>query len=56
MYGTEAGEAAGKPAKPPASETQSADGPAEPVAPPRHKPPPSTGDVDVDVTGQSYFQ
>ncbi|KAK9112531.1 hypothetical protein Scep_020050 [Stephania cephalantha] len=40
----------------PASETQSADGPAEPTVEPKHKPPPSTGDRDLDITGQSYIQ
>ncbi|XP_078440423.1 transcription activator-like protein [Wolffia australiana] len=55
MYGTEEGQL-GKTGGPRASETQSADGPAEPLRAPKHKPPPSTGDVDVDVTGQSYFQ
>ncbi|MQM10741.1 hypothetical protein Taro_043639 [Colocasia esculenta] len=54
LYGTDAA-VASKPHQP-ASETQSADGPPEAAAEPRHKPPPSTGDVDVDVTGQSYFQ
>lgn len=55
LYGTEAGaeEARGKP---PASETQSADGPQEAVAEPKHPPPPSTGDRDLDITGQSYIQ
>ncbi|CAK7346051.1 unnamed protein product [Dovyalis caffra] len=45
-----------KPSKPPASETQSADGPAEkPDFQPKHQPPPSTGDRDLDITGQSYI-
>ncbi|KAG6390808.1 hypothetical protein SASPL_148553 [Salvia splendens] len=52
MYGAEEG--AQK--KPPASDTQSADGPAEATIEPKHKPPPSTGDPDLDVTGQSYIQ
>ncbi|KAL8088415.1 uncharacterized protein LOC141697898 [Apium graveolens] len=39
-----------------ASDTQSADGPVGPVVEPKHKPPPSTGDRDVDITGQSYIQ
>ncbi|XP_058220581.1 uncharacterized protein LOC131330861 [Rhododendron vialii] len=55
MYGTEAGQPQ-KPRNPPASDTQSADGPAEPAVKPKHKPPPSTGDRDVDITGQSYIQ
>ncbi|KAK1388610.1 Mediator of RNA polymerase II transcription subunit 26 [Heracleum sosnowskyi] len=40
----------------PASDTQSADGPVGPVVEPKHKPPPSTGDRDIDITGQSYIQ
>ncbi|XP_062213608.1 uncharacterized protein LOC133914524 [Phragmites australis] len=44
------------PTKPPASATQSADGPEEPAGRPRHPPPPSTGDRDLDITGQSYIQ
>lgn len=39
-----------------ASDTQSADGPVEPSMPPKHKPPPSTGDRDLDITGQTYIQ
>ncbi|XP_050365753.1 uncharacterized protein LOC126784327 [Argentina anserina] len=39
-----------------ASDTQSADGPVEPSQPPKHKPPPSTGDRDLDITGQTYIQ
>ncbi|OIT01367.1 PREDICTED: uncharacterized protein LOC109230615 [Nicotiana attenuata] len=42
--------------KPPASETQSADGPEEATLQPKHKPPPSSGDRDIDITGQSYIQ
>ncbi|KAK8945540.1 hypothetical protein KSP40_PGU007355 [Platanthera guangdongensis] len=42
--------------KPPASQTQSADGPEENMPEPNHKPPPSTGDRDLDITGQSYIQ
>ncbi|XP_034677292.1 uncharacterized protein LOC117907752 [Vitis riparia] len=42
--------------KPPASNTQSADGPEGPNIQPKHKPPPSTGDRDTDITGQSYIQ
>ena len=55
MYGTEEGKRE-KRAGPPASETQSADGPSEVLPEPKHKPPPSTGDLDLDVTGQSYIQ
>ncbi|KAL3840133.1 hypothetical protein ACJIZ3_024724 [Penstemon smallii] len=54
MYGTEEG--IKPPAKPPASDTQTADGPAEATIQPKHKPPPSTGDRDLDITGQSYIQ
>ncbi|KAL1225073.1 hypothetical protein V5N11_019205 [Cardamine amara subsp. amara] len=41
----------------PASETQSADGPDDAkTMTPKHKPPPSSGDRDIDITGQSYIQ
>lgn len=41
----------------PASDTQSADGPdAAKTMTPKHKPPPSSGDRDIDITGQSYIQ
>ncbi|KAK4771105.1 hypothetical protein SAY87_031637 [Trapa incisa] len=60
MYGTEESqsqeEAVRQKNKPPASETQSADGPSGPTSPPKHKPPPSTGDRDTDITGMSYIQ
>lgn len=39
-----------------ASDTQSADGPVEPSMPLKHKPPPSTVDRDLDITGQTYIQ
>ncbi|XVF35853.1 hypothetical protein REPUB_Repub19eG0007000 [Reevesia pubescens] len=55
MYGTEQGQTK-IPEKPPASETQSADGPDEAKNKPKHKPPPSSGDRDIDITGQSYIQ
>lgn len=55
MYGTEQGQPE-KTFKPPASDTQSADGPVEPRVEPKHKPPPSSGDRDIDITGQSYIQ
>ncbi|KAJ0025235.1 hypothetical protein Pint_09262 [Pistacia integerrima] len=45
-----------KPEKPSASETQSADGPVGPDIKPKHPPPPSSGDRDIDITGQSYIQ
>jgi hypothetical protein len=41
---------------PRASATQSADGPEQQTPEPKHKPPPSTGDRDLDITGQSYIQ
>jgi hypothetical protein len=41
---------------PRASATQSADGPEQQAPKPKHKPPPSTGDRDLDITGQSYIQ
>ncbi|ESQ36209.1 hypothetical protein EUTSA_v10009649mg [Eutrema salsugineum] len=41
----------------PASDTQSADGPDEvKTMKPKHKQPPSSGDRDIDITGQSYIQ
>ncbi|KAG4162040.1 hypothetical protein ERO13_D01G093200v2 [Gossypium hirsutum] len=55
LYGTDQGKAK-KPKNPPASETQSADGPNEAKNEPKHKPPPSSGDRDIDITGQSYIQ
>ncbi|KAB2096448.1 hypothetical protein ES319_A01G108900v1 [Gossypium barbadense] len=55
LYGTDQ-EQAQKPENPPASETQSADGPNEAKNEPKHKPPPSSGDRDIDITGQSYIQ
>ncbi|XP_022749978.1 uncharacterized protein LOC111299166 [Durio zibethinus] len=55
MYGTEQGQKK-KEEKPPASKTQSADGPDEAKNEPRHKPPPSSGDLDIDISGQSYIQ
>ncbi|KMS99554.1 hypothetical protein BVRB_1g022810 [Beta vulgaris subsp. vulgaris] len=45
-----------RPSHPPASQTQSADGPAEAEHQPKHQPPPSSGDRDIDITGQSYIQ
>ncbi|XP_068337334.1 uncharacterized protein [Pyrus communis] len=57
MYGREPDQPAKEKAKPRASERQSADGPAEATTqPPKHTPPPSTGDRDLDITGQSYIQ
>ncbi|CAJ1973178.1 unnamed protein product [Sphenostylis stenocarpa] len=56
MYGTEKGQPE-KRTKPPASDSQSADGPVDNNAiKPKHNPPPSSGDRDLDITGQSYIQ
>lgn len=56
MYGNEPGDEK-KPVKPPANETQSADGPVDADIKPKHQPPPpSSVDRDVDITGQSYIQ
>ncbi|KAI4336712.1 hypothetical protein L6164_015204 [Bauhinia variegata] len=58
MYGTEKGQQK-KTVKPPADETQSADGPADKTSVKlkhKHRPPPSSGDRDIDITGQSYIQ
>ncbi|XP_073032589.1 uncharacterized protein [Primulina eburnea] len=55
LYGTEEGQSK-DPTKAPASATQSADGPDGATTQPKHKPPPSTGDKDLDITGQSYIQ
>ncbi|KAK6277860.1 hypothetical protein POUND7_018183 [Theobroma cacao] len=55
MYGTEEQGQTKRPEKPPASETQSADGPDEARYKPVNKPPPSSGDRDIDITGQSYI-
>lgn len=54
MYAAE--ETTTETAHPRASATQSADGPEQPAPQPKHKPPPSTGDRDLDITGQSYIQ
>ncbi|KAI9109185.1 hypothetical protein K1719_019808 [Acacia pycnantha] len=60
MYGTdkkEEGEEQLMKKKAPASDTQSADGPVERTRLPlNHHSPPSTGDRDLDITGQSYIQ
>lgn len=54
MYGTDDRKG---PSKPPASETQSADGPVDSTTIHlKSKPPPSSGDRDIDITGQSYIQ
>ncbi|WRX30403.1 hypothetical protein QQP08_022890 [Theobroma cacao] len=55
MYGNEEQGQTKRPEKPPASETQSADGPDEARYKPVNKPPPSSGDRDIDITGQSYI-
>ncbi|KAF8780109.1 hypothetical protein HU200_001766 [Digitaria exilis] len=59
MYAAEDGRSRRDPARPRASATQSADGPEEAKAAgekPKRPPPPSTGDRDLDITGQSYIQ
>ncbi|KAK6939063.1 hypothetical protein RJ641_032571 [Dillenia turbinata] len=55
LYGTEVGQP-DKPVKPPASDTQSEDGAVGPDPQPKQRPPPPTGDRDIDITGQSYIQ
>ncbi|KAK9270959.1 hypothetical protein L1049_026547 [Liquidambar formosana] len=54
MYATEEGQPE-KPEKHRASDTQSADGPVGPAIQPKHKPPPSSGDRDVNITGQTIY-
>lgn len=56
LYGKDDEEPKKPAGSPRASETQSADGPAEATTQPKHKPPPSSGDRDIDITGQSYIQ
>ncbi|KAK2660867.1 hypothetical protein Ddye_007400 [Dipteronia dyeriana] len=56
MYANEPEQQQKKPNKQPASETQNADGPNGPQIKPNHPPPPSSGDRDIDITGQSYIQ
>ncbi|KAL6659969.1 hypothetical protein ACP70R_002091 [Stipagrostis hirtigluma subsp. patula] len=58
MYAGEGEQRRREPGRPRASVTQSADGPEEqqPAGRPGHPPPPSTGDRDLDITGQSYIQ
>ncbi|KAL6649156.1 hypothetical protein ACP70R_013380 [Stipagrostis hirtigluma subsp. patula] len=58
MYADEGEQRRREPGRPRASATQSADGPEEqePAGRPSHPPPPSTGDRDLDITGQSYIQ
>ncbi|XP_057418074.1 uncharacterized protein LOC130712256 [Lotus japonicus] len=56
MYGTEK-EQPQTQNKPPASQSQSADGPVDKdTIKPINNPPPSSGDRDIDITGQSYIQ
>ncbi|PWA39430.1 hypothetical protein CTI12_AA572090 [Artemisia annua] len=56
MYGTDDEESKKSPNEPRASETQSADGPSETAKTElKHNPPPSSGDRDIDITGQSYI-
>ncbi|GLJ24455.1 hypothetical protein SUGI_0466990 [Cryptomeria japonica] len=62
MYGTDDKKTAQERAnRPPASDSQSVDGlaagdsaPSEKIL--SHPPPPSSGDRDIDITGQSYIQ
>ncbi|XP_026446082.1 uncharacterized protein LOC113346786 [Papaver somniferum] len=57
MYGTEKNNKEENTSnRAPASDTQSADGPVGHTIEPKHKPPPSSGDRDIDITGQSYIQ
>lgn len=56
MYANEEAGKKRESGRPRASATQSADGIEEPLARPRHTPPPSTGDRDLDITGMSYIQ
>ncbi|XP_071924107.1 uncharacterized protein [Coffea arabica] len=57
LYGKEEGQPNRPAGNPPASSTQSADGPDEATTKkPKHKPPPSSGDCDADITGQAYLQ
>ncbi|KAE9603511.1 hypothetical protein Lalb_Chr11g0061691 [Lupinus albus] len=58
MYGTEKGGTEKQRKAAPASETQSADGPIDKDAIKINlkTPPPSSGDRDIDITGQSYIQ
>ncbi|CAL5205519.1 unnamed protein product [Lathyrus oleraceus] len=57
MYATEKDQEQEKQIKAPASDTQSADGPVDNnTMKPKHDPPPSSGDRDIDITGQSYIQ
>ncbi|CAK8569159.1 unnamed protein product [Lathyrus sativus] len=56
MYATEKDQQE-KEVKPPASDTQSADGPVDKnTMKPIHNPPASSGDRDIDITGLSYIQ
>ncbi|KAJ0969775.1 hypothetical protein J5N97_022652 [Dioscorea zingiberensis] len=56
MYGKDDENEDQKQPRPRASETQSSDGPEEAIVEPKNKPPPSTGNRDLDITGQSYIQ
>ena len=59
MYALEEADFNRPTSNPPAAETQSADGPGEAALqrePIKHRPPPSSGDRDIDITGQSYIQ
>ncbi|KAJ8557590.1 hypothetical protein K7X08_003215 [Anisodus acutangulus] len=56
MYGKDDEGPERKVDKAPARDTQSADEPKEATIQPKHKPPPSSGNRDIDSTGQSYIQ
>jgi hypothetical protein len=60
LYGTEKDAPQRPKDRPPASQSQSADALAGDVSPAKNPlsrpPPPSSGDRDVDITGQSYIQ
>lgn len=56
LYGTEPRGSQVQPRRPPASDTQAADGSPLASGEPKHPPPPSSGDRDIDITGQSYIQ
>ncbi|GKA19018.1 hypothetical protein Tco_0698933 [Tanacetum coccineum] len=56
MYGKDDDNSKKSPNEPRASETQSADGPSETSKTElKRDPPPSSGDRDIDITGQSYI-
>lgn len=56
MYGSDVDPSANQVKTRGSKTQQSADGPEEANVQPKQKPPPSTGDRDIDITGQSYIQ